>query len=67
LKNEKFEFETGSLSGKPNKENEGTSRGGETVSPAAMNQLIRTVSGLSEQVTQLTQEVEKLKQRPDKS
>ncbi len=38
--------------------------GGETVSPAAIDQLIRTVSGLSEQVTTLTQEVEKLKQQP---
>lgn len=41
--------------------------GGERVSPAAMDQLIRTISGLSEQVTQLTQEVQKLKQQPDKS
>jgi hypothetical protein len=49
--------------GKPPKENETTSSGGERVSPAAMDQLIQTISGLSEQVTQLTQEVQKLKQR----
>ncbi len=39
--------------------------GGEMISPV-IDQLVRTVSGLREQVTQLTQEVEKLKQQPDK-
>jgi hypothetical protein len=62
-KNEKLEYETGSLGGKPPKENETFQPGGETVSPAAIDQLIQTISGLSEQVTTLTQEVEKLRQR----
>lgn len=48
---------------KENKENEGSQPGGEIINPAAIDQLIRTISGLSEQVTTLTQEVQKLKQR----
>lgn len=48
---------------KENKENEGSRPDGEKINPAAIDQLIRTISGLSEQVTSLTQEVEKLKQR----
>jgi hypothetical protein len=53
--------------GKPKQENAIPRFGGERVSPAAMDQLIQTISGLSEQVTQLTQEVQKLKQQTDKS
>lgn len=53
--------------GKPKQENAIPRFGGERVSPAAMDQLIQTISGLSEQVTQLTQEVQKLKQQSDKS
>jgi hypothetical protein len=49
--------------GKPKQENAIPRSGGERVSPAAIDQLIQTISGLSEQVTTLTQEVEKLKQR----
>lgn len=64
LKDEKYESDKTSFGDKPTKENEGSRPDGETVSPAAMDQLIRTISGLSEQVTSLTQEVEKLKQRP---
>jgi hypothetical protein len=64
----KYEYEVRYFNLKqPDKENVGTSSGGETVSPAAIDQLIRTISGLSEQVTTLTQEVQKLKQQPDKS
>jgi len=48
---------------KDNKDNEIPRSGGETVSPAAIDQLIQTISSLSEHVTQLTQEVQKLKQR----
>lgn len=61
-KNEKYEIDI-VKSPKENKENK-ENEGGETFNRAAMDQLIRTISGLSEQVTQLTQEVEKLKQRP---
>lgn len=49
--------------GKPKQENAIPRFGDERVSPAAVDQLIQTISGLSEQVTQLTQEVQKLKQR----
>jgi hypothetical protein len=62
LKDEKSESDKISFGDKPNKENEGSQPDGEAVSPA-IDQLIRTISGLSEQVTSLTQEVQKLKQR----
>jgi len=60
---EKFENDKTSFGDKPNRENEG----GVQVNPAPIDQLIRTISGLSEQVMQLTQEVQKLKQQSDKS
>ena len=65
LKDEKYEYDKTYFGDKTKQENEIPRFGGETVSPAAMDQLIRAVSGLHEQVAQLTQEVEKLKQRPD--